>query len=164
MQARDIPPHLHERYGIRPPSPWRWLAWALAAVVVVPVLGYAATRYVATQSTTHSLARWGYSAQQVTVTLRTDPATVILWCAVRAANFDRVDVGFAVVPVAAGRSITTASIAVLERPLAVDLLACERDPYALPGPRFAPGVLPPEQRPPVLAPGVYEPSALRALQ
>ena len=52
------------------------------------------------------------------------------------------------------------TLAVLAPPVAVDVRECGSDPYALAGPQFAPGVLPPPQAAPALAPGVYRPGEL----
>ncbi len=166
MQTRDIPPHLHARYGLRPPSRWRWLAWAVAAIVLLPTLTYAASRYVATQSATYTVFSWSASASgdQVSVTFHTSTAPTRQWCAVRAQDTNHFDVGFAVLPVAGTTTSTTFSMATLARPLAVDVLDCQSDPYALPGPQFAPGVQPPAQQLPALAPGVYSPKQIAALR
>lgn len=166
MQARDIPPHLHARYGIEPPSRWRWLGWAVLVVVVAPVLAYAASRYVATQSATYAVYSWSASAgdTEISVTFHTSTSAGRKWCAVRAQDFNHFDVGFAVVPVAGATTSTTFTMATLARPVAVDVIDCGPDPYALPGAQFEPGVKPPAQRPPAFAPGVYSPEQLAALR
>lgn len=156
MRAQDIPPHLHERYGIRPPSPLRWIALALAAVVALPTGIYAASRYVATQQVPFALISWAaLDEHRVHVLWKLDASSKRQWCVVRAQDFDHFDVGFAVVPVSAGVDSVEYELATLERPLAVDIEACDTDPYALPGPQFPPGVRPPAQAAPGLAPGVY---------
>lgn len=166
MQTRDIPPHLHARYGITPPSRWRWLAWALVAAFFVPVLTYAASRYVATQSATYTVYSWAVSAHgdSVRVTVHTSSAPQRQWCAIRAQDVRHFDVGFAVLPIAGRATSTTFTMATLAPPLAVDVLDCRGDPYALPGPQFAPGVRPPAQPAPALAPGVYTPEQLASLR
>ena len=161
MRAQDIPPHLHERYGIRPPSPWRWVGWAAVVVVTAPVLLYAASRYVVSQSATATLARWSQqSPTLVAATLHIDASTERQWCTIEAQDFDHVDVGFALLPIAPGVSRVPFTLAVLAPPVAVDVRECGSDPYALAGPQFAPGVLPPPQAAPALAPGVYRPGEL----
>ena len=161
MRAKDIPPQLHARYGIRPPSPWRWVAAGAALVVAAPLGVYAAGRYVATQQVPFALISWAsLDEHRAHVLWKLDFASARQWCVVRAQSFDHFDVGFAVVPVDAGISSVEYELATLERPLAVDIEACENDPYALPGPQFPPGVRPPAQAAPGLTPGVYAPDAL----
>lgn len=161
MRAKDIPPHLHERYGIRPPSPLRWIAVGLALVVAVPTGIYAASRYVSTQQVPFALISWAsVDEQHVQLLWKLDPVAKQRWCVLRAQDFDHFDVGFAVVPVAAGVDSVEYEMATLERPLAVDVEACETDPYALPGPQFPPGVRPPVQAAPGLTPGVHAREAL----
>jgi hypothetical protein len=161
MRAKEIPPHLHARYGVRPPSRLRWVAAALAAAVVLPTGIYAASRYVATQQVPFALISWAaLDEQHVQVLWQLDAAAERRWCVLRAQDFDHFDVGFAVVPVAPGVRWVEYGMATLERPLAVDVEACSADPYDLPGPQFPPGVRPPAQVAPGLAPGVYGPETL----
>lgn len=161
MRAKDVPPHLHARYGIRPPSPLRWVAVAVALAVGLPTGLYAASRYVATQQVPFALISWAsLDAHRVHVLWKLDARSERQWCVIRAQDFDHFDVGFAVVPVAAGTGSVEYELTTLERPLAVDVEACDSDPYALPGPQFPPGVLPPAQIAPGLAPGVYSADAL----
>ncbi len=165
MRAQDIPPHLHDRYGIRPPSPWRWVAWAAVVLVSAPVALYAASRYVASQSSTANLTRWSYAPPTtVRAVLHVDPATTTQWCTVEAQDFTHVDVGFALVPVRPGGTDVAFTLRVLAPPVAVAVNACGSDPYALQGAQFSPGVQPPAQPAPALAPGVYSPDRLRAVQ
>lgn len=161
VRAQDIPPHLHARYGIRPASPWRWVALTAAAIVVLPVGLYAASRYVVTQQVPFALISWAAERDtRVQVLWRLDPIDERRWCVLRAQDFERFDVGFAVVPVPAGTAEMSYPLTTTARPTAVDVLACEADPYALPGPQFPPGVLPPAQPAPGLAPGAYAPEQL----
>ena len=165
MQPRDIPVQLHARYGIRPPSRWRWLGWALAALVVLPIGTYAASRYVVTQSATYSLSSWSWQARShsATATLRTTASIDVQWCAIRAQDFDRFDVGYAVVRVPRAAMNTSFRLALLAEPVIIEVVDCASDPYSLPGPQFRPGLQAPVQRPPALTPGVYSPQALAAL-
>ncbi len=161
MRVNDIPPHLHERYGIRPKSPWRWVALGLVLVVAVPSGLYAASRYVDTQRIPFALISWSAeSSSRVRVLWKLDAYDRRQWCAVSAQDFDHYDVGFAVVPVPAGVTAVTYTLNVTERPLAVEIADCADSPYDLAGPQFPPGVLPPEQPAPGLAPGVGVPSAV----
>lgn len=161
MRSQDIPSHLHARYGIRPPSPWRWVALAAAALVVLPVGLYAASRYVATQQVPYALISWAAERDtRVRVLWQLDAVDERRWCALRAQDFERFDVGFAVVPVPAGATEMSYRLSTTARPTAVDVLDCESDPYALPGPQFPPGVLPPRQPAPGFAPGAYAPEQL----
>ena len=166
MHSRDIPPHLHDRYGITPPSPWRWVAWAAAALVVIPTGIYAASRYVVTQSAPYTLTQWAARpdglAVDVTFSIQSSPVT--RWCSIRAQNIKRFDVGFAVLRVPPGIDGGRATLTTLSSPIAVTLVDCDTDPYSLPGPQFAPGVRPPVQAAPLLTPGVHAPEELKALQ
>lgn len=163
MRANEIPPHLHERYGIRPPNPWRWLAVGAAIVVVAPVLGYAASRYVATQQIPYALISWASTDEHhVRVDWKLDANSGRQWCAVRAQSFDHLDVGFVVVPVTPGRSSVSYVMTTLQRPVAVDVENCTSNPSELLGPQFPPGVLPPQQAAPGLAPGPVTAGALGA--
>ncbi len=165
MRASEIPPHLHERYGITPPSPWRWVVVAAVVIVTLPVALYAASRYVATQSAEYSLVSWAASSDtDVTVTWKVKASAERQWCALRAQDFDHVDVGFAIVPVSSGTTDVTYLMHTNAHPVAVDVFACDTDPYELPGASFAPGVLPPAQELPGIAPGIYTADQLAALQ
>jgi hypothetical protein len=155
MRAKDVPQHLHGRYGVRPPSPLRWIAVGLALVVAVPALVYSAGRYVATQRIPFALISWGsLDDQHVRVFWKLDPGRERQWCVLRAQDFNHFDVGFAVVPVESGVASVEYVLQTRERPMAVDVDACGTDPYDLPGPQFPPGVLPPPQSAPGFAPGV----------
>lgn len=163
MRAKDIPPHLHERYGIRPPSPYRWVAIAAAVLVAAPTAIYAASRYVATQQVPFALISWAsLDEQHAQVIWELEASSEQRWCVVRAQDFDHFDVGFAVVPVRAGVTRMEYGLATREHPLAVDITACETDVYSLPGPQFPPGVLPPQQVAPGLTPGLYPELAIAA--
>jgi hypothetical protein len=158
MRAKDIPPHLHERYGIRPVSPVRWVALGLALLLAVPAGIYAASRYVATQRIPFALISWSVlSNEQVQVLWKLDASDQRQWCAVSAQDFDHYDVGFAVVAIAAGTASVTYVMNVSQRPIAVELAGCASSPYALAGPQFRPGLVPPPQPAPGLAPGVVSP-------
>jgi len=161
MRAKDVPPHLHERYGVRPPSPLRWVAVGLALVVVVPAGLYAASRYVATQRIPYALISWVPQGEhQARVLWKLDASSDRQWCALRAQDFEHFDVGFAVVPVEPGATSVQYVMATRARPMALDVVACETDPYGLPGPQFPPGVRPPDQPAPGYAPGVRAPDEL----
>lgn len=165
MRPSEIPPHLHARYGIRPASRWRWVAIAAAVVVAAPTLAYAGWRYAASQQRPFALISWAATSDRsVTVQWKLDAASETRWCTLRAQDFDHFDVGFAVVPVAPGVTSMRYQLRTTKHPLAVDVEACALDPYALAGPQFPPGVRPPAQAQPGLAPGVYSPEALRALR
>ena len=160
MRNADIPLHLHDRYGVRPVPLWQKVAAIAAVVVAVPTLVYAASRYVASQQRPFALIRWSASDSNVDVTWRLDPRAEPIWCAIRAQDFEHFDVGFAVVPVAAGAEEATYALRVTTRPIAVDVIACEADPYVIPGAQFRPGELPPAQADPGRAPGVVDPAEL----
>lgn len=161
MRTSDIPPHLHDRYGIRPASPWRWVAVACALVLTVPIGIYAAGRYVATQQVPFALISWASRDDtHISVVWRFDATAERRWCAIRAQDFDHYDLGFAVVPIAAGATQQQYLLHTTAHPLAVDIVGCTADPFTLAGPQFRPGVLPPKQTAPGLTPGVYDPATL----
>lgn len=153
----EIPLHLHERYGVRPPSPWRYLWAALAVAAVAFVAVYFVTRFYATRNAEASIIEWSpISATEITLRFDVNEGRAERWCAVRAQSFDQFDVGFAVVPVTAAAQQVTYTMATLERPFAVDVVGCDIDPLQLRGPQFPPGVLPPVQAAPGITPGLWQ--------
>lgn len=153
----DIPPHLHERYGIRPPSKWRFV-WAALAVATLAFVGiYYVARFNATKNAEASIIEWSATSNtQVTLTFDVNAGRGERWCAVRAQAFDQFDVGFVVLPVSPPAQRVTYTMTTLEKPFAVDVVGCDEDPLQLFGPQFPPGVLPPAQTAPGRAPGLWQ--------
>lgn len=153
----EIPPHLHERYGIRPPSKWRYL-WAALAIATTAFVGiYFVTRFYATRPAEASIIEWSpINDTRITLTFDVNAGDGDRWCAVRAQAFDQYDVGFVVLPVSAAAQQVTYSMTTLEKPFAVDVVGCDAEPTQLRGPQFAPGVLPPAQEAPGRAPGLWQ--------
>ena len=54
----DIPPHLHERYGVRPPSKLRFVWAALAIATVGFVAVYFVSRFYTTRNAEAALIEW----------------------------------------------------------------------------------------------------------
>lgn len=153
----EIPPHLHERYGIRPPSKLRPLWVAMGVLAIGSVLTFFVFRFVATRNAAAALIEWSELGDtRVSVTFQVNAESGERWCAIRAQAFDQFDVGFAVLPVSAAAQTITYEMNTLDAPFAVDLVGCNTDPYKLRGPQFPPGVLPPAQDAPGRAPGVWQ--------
>ena len=153
----EIPPHLHERYGIRPQSKFRLLWITLSALTVAAVLTFFVFRFVATRNAEAALIEWSTLGEtRVAVTFQVNAESSERWCAIRAQAFDQFDVGFAVLPVSPAAQTITYEMNTLAAPFVVDLVGCHTDPYKLRGPQFPPGVLPPAQDAPGRAPGLWQ--------
>jgi len=153
----EIPPHLHERYGIRPPSRWHWIGYVAAIAAGAFVAVYFVSRYSATQQASASIIEWApVDGTSITLTFQANAADRDRFCAVRAQDFDQYDVGFVVLPVSAKAQSVTYIMRTLTKPFAVDVVGCNTDPTEIFGPQFAPGVLPPPQDAPGMAPGVWQ--------
>ena len=153
----DIPPHLHERYGVRPPSKLRFVWAALAIATVGFVAVYFVTRFYTTRNAEAALIEWSaITDTRVSLTIQANADDADRWCAVRAQSFDQFDVGFVVIPVSAPAQKVVYDMNTLERPFNVDVVGCAKDPRRIFGPQFPPGVLPPAQDEPGLAPGVWQ--------
>lgn len=153
----EIPPHLHDRYGIRPPSKFRVFWIALAVLSVGAVLTFFVFRFVATRNAGAALIEWSsLGSTRVSVTFQVNAESGERWCAMRAQSFDQFDVGFAVLPVSAAAQTVTYEMNTLEEPFTVELIGCDTNPFRLRGPQFPPGVLPPAQDAPGRAPGVWQ--------
>ena len=153
----EIPPHLHERYGIRPPSKFRVLWIAISALSIGAVLTFVVFRFVATRNAEAALIEWSTLGEtRISVTFQVNAESGERWCAIRAQTFDQFDVGFAVLPVSAAAQTITYEMNTLAAPFTVDLVGCDTDPFRLRGPQFPPGVLPPAQDAPGRAPGVWQ--------
>lgn len=153
----EIPQHLHERYGIRPPSKLRFLWIALGVATIALVGAYYATRFYATRPVEASIIEWSpLAADRIALTFQVNAGDEDRWCAVRAQDVRQFDVGFVVLPVTAAAQTVTYEMRTLERPFAVDVVGCSSDPTRIRGPQFEPGVLPPAQDLPGRAPGLWQ--------
>ena len=158
MRTQDIPPHLHERYGIRPRSAWFVPGVAAVTLLALAFGGWVASRYLASKNPPFVLQTWNVSDDtHIDVQLQVSASDQPRWCGIRAQDFDHFDVGYAILPVAPATATTvvTYRMQVLERPTAVDVLDCTAEPLTLPGAQFPPGVKPPEQDAPGRAPGLW---------
>lgn len=118
---------------------------------------YYVLRYNATNQASATIIEWApLDDTSITLTFQANAAAEDRYCAVRAQAFDQYDVGFAIVPVGAQAQSITYVMHTLAKPFAVDVVGCHPDPTKLYGPQFAPGVLPPAQDAPGLAPGVWQ--------
>ena len=82
-------------------------------------------------------------------------ADATVYCVVRARDAHRRDVGYSTVTVPAGSDYVqpTYELATLREPATMELLGCSMDPNPIVDlPAFGPGVLPPQQAPPGVAP------------
>lgn len=157
VHVPQIPPHLHERYGIRPTSPWRYLWSGIAVLLVTFVAVYFVARFAATRNAAAAVIAWSFDDnQRVALTIDANPDPSDRWCAVRAQSFDKVDVGFVLLPITAGADRLTYTMQVLARPVSVEVVGCNADPRRIAGPQFDPGVLPPAQAAPGMTPGVWQ--------
>lgn len=153
----EIPPHLHERYGVRPPSKLRALWVVLSIVAIGSVLTFFMFRFVVTRNAEAALIEWAtLENTRVTVTFQVNAESGPRWCAIRAQSFDQFDVGFVVLPVSEAAQKVTYEMNTLAEPFVVDLVGCNTDPFKLRGPQFPPGVLPPAQDAPGRAPGLWQ--------
>ena len=150
----ELPEHIKERYGVKnSPSSVRTLA------ILVSVIGAAAIAFAIVQSRSNSVASQLQSFKvtgptAVDVTWEINRAkNAPTYCAIRAQDEARTDVGYAIVTVPAGEShmsfsytLTTESTAVV-----AEVLGCgQTTKLRVPPASFPPGVQPPAQ----IAPGV----------
>lgn len=153
----QIPPHLHDRYGVRPPSRWRWLGYSAAIAAVAFVGGFYVLRFTASQQATAAIIEWApVGSDSIRLTFQANAETRNRYCAIRAQDFDQFDVGFVVLPVSPEAQTVTYVMRTLSKPFAVDVVGCDTDPTRIFGPQFAPGVLPPAQEAPGFAPGIWQ--------
>lgn len=150
IDLRTLSPELQARYGVGKRSPWA-VAWAaLVIAVFVGAFGFVAYQLAAPKVDGKLLAWDDSAADHVLVTFEVArPDGEAAYCALRAQDSSRVDVGYAVVEVPAGEGYVQQSYALrtLAPAFIVELLGCgdENPPARVPPPQFPPGVVPPAQ-------------------
>lgn len=169
VTRNKIPPHLYDRYGIRP-RPWRLIA--AAGALVVGAAGYLLTSIggnIAAGGEVTLLVWAKMPDNSVSLSWsvhRADNASVT--CVIRAQDSDRFDVGYAVVRVkdTAGTPQFRTRIFARGQIFAVPTPVCEPvepDSSNVPGAHFRPGLLPPAQRDGLAAPWQPIPDWLQPL-
>ena len=152
----DLSPAMKERYGIRPRSRPLMIATAVGVAVLMGLVFWAGWK----------LANPPVQARLLTYRIVSDTRTDVTWevqraadatvyCVVRARDAQRRDVGYATVTVLAGADYAqpTYELTTLRKPATTELLGCGTDPNPIVDlPAFGPGVLPPPQAPPGVAP------------
>lgn len=152
----EIPEHLNSRYGIKPHSRSRRIVRLFGYGIAIAALVFI---YLIERPTkvTHQL---------VGFTVNSDTSVSVRWeifrgnldtafCAVRAQNDQRIDVGYAIVEVKGGPSLATMSydLATESRAVLAEVLGCgPTKDLRVPPPDFPPGVKPPAQLQPGVAP------------
>lgn len=146
----SLSPQLRARYGLdhRP-----WLTWLLAGLLVVGFVvalgwvGYTTSR----PQVNGALLTWTRVAPDradVTFEVRRGERQAA-FCAIRAQDPDRADVGYAVVEVPPGSTYqqVTYRLRTITPAYVVEVLGCADDgaPDRVPPPQFPPGVAPPAQ-------------------
>ena len=158
MRSQDIPPHLHDRYGIRPRSPWFIPGLAAVTIAALAFGGWVGSRFLASRNPAFAMQTWTViDDTHIDLQLEVAASDAPRWCGIRAQDFEHFDVGYVILPVAATEDTVrlTYRMHVLTRPTAIDILDCTPDPLTLAGAQFAPGVLPPAQEQPGRAPGLW---------
>jgi hypothetical protein len=149
INRKLVPPHLHDRYAIKPQRVWLWaLVAASTAVVVLGFLWQVGNRIVDEGNVT--LIGWksvSDTAVELTWTLNR-PDGKAVWCTARVQDEDRFDVGFATFRVTETGPNQTYRITVNTRGdnFAVPTPRCSAEGWdSLAGAHFKPGIFPPAQ-------------------
>lgn len=153
VDRKRVPPHLYARYGIRPNNPWPKIGVGTVLLSLVAVLVAVGSGLGPGEEI--KLIRWESEEVEASVVwsaVRYDSAT--LYCAIRAQDEDRFDVGFAVVQIQANpdQQVFNHVLQLSQRAFTVDTPSCVENPEDLITPHFRPGLLPPAQIPPLYAP------------
>ncbi|MCX6421109.1 MAG: DUF4307 domain-containing protein [Actinobacteria bacterium] len=149
MKAKDVPPHIAERYRLGTPR------WTIAlAVVVIAAFGAAiayGTWQLAAPTIQSKVLTWQVLSPEhtdVTFEIRRNGESNV-WCVLRAQDESHIDVAYVTIPFAAGASYVqlTYPLRTLATAYTVEILACEAGgpPARVIPPQFPPGVFPPEQ-------------------
>lgn len=149
VRARDLPPHLRARYGLDR-KPWGLVIAAMLAVAFVVALAFVAYNLLAPNLQPKLLAWNVVSRDHVDITFEVRrSAEADVYCALRAQDETRADVGYAIVALPRGTTYVqqTYALRTLAPAFVVELLGCEagQPPRRVPPPQFPPGVVPPEQ-------------------
>jgi TRAP-type C4-dicarboxylate transport system permease small subunit len=149
VKAKDVPPHIAERYRLGTPR------WTIAlAVVVIAAFGAAiayGTWQLAAPKIQSKVLTWQVLSPEhtdVTFEIRRNGESNV-WCVLRAQDESHIDVAYVTIPFAAGASYVqlTYPLRTLATAYTVEILACEAGgpPVRVIPPQFPPGVFPPEQ-------------------
>ncbi len=153
---RDLSPAMKERYGIRPRSPGRLLATGLVVGMLVGFVFFAGWRLANPPVQARLITYLSTSTTQTDVTWEVSrSADATVYCVLRGRDAQRRDVGYATVTVPAGSDYLQPryTLTTLSKPAIVEVLGCDTSaPLNVDGPAFGPGVLPPAQAPPGVAP------------
>jgi len=150
IDPRTLSPELQARYGVGQRSPWAWVWGALAIIVFLGALAFVAINLAAPKIDGKLLAWDDAAPDHVDVTFEVSrPNGETAYCAIRAQDSSRVDVGYAVaeIPEGDGYVQVTYPLRTISPAFVVDLLGCGPDnpPARVLPPQFPPGVVPPDQ-------------------
>ena len=146
----EIPPHLHERYGIHK----KRIPFAMLATAFVILTLFVYTILIQDRVNIR-LISWSSTETSVTLNWRFEGEIQNkMWCLLEAQDADRFDIGFAFIELDSSSSNATFphTVNTTENTFAVLAPVCNEDITRLPGSYFKPGVLPPAQLPPLYAP------------
>lgn len=149
INRKNIPAHLHARYGITPPRRGLWAALSVATLTLVLYVGASVGGRLVSASEVR-LITWNVtSSSAVTIDFEVfQPTTQSLVCVIRAQDSDRFDVGYALTRISNSTDRPTISVTLATRGVAfaVPTPICDvADSPALVGSHFRPGLLPPAQ-------------------
>ena len=150
IDGRSLPPDLQARYGIGRRSRLPLIAGIIGVAAFIAALAFVTLNLVSPKVTYKLLAWNDIAADRVDVTFEVRrSADADVYCAIRAQDETRTDVGYAVVPLARGTTYVqeTYPLRTIAPAYVVELLGCEagQAPTRVPQPQFPPGVVPPEQ-------------------
>ncbi|MCF8557765.1 MAG: DUF4307 domain-containing protein [Candidatus Nanopelagicales bacterium] len=148
--TRDqLSPEMQARYGLdrRPVGVWISVGALIAAFV--GILAFITVGVTGNPVEPRLVAWKVVAADRVDVTFSVNkPADASVYCVLRAQDENRIDLGYATVDVAPGKSneLITYPLRTLAPAFTVELLGCSVDgPPGVTPPQFPPGVVPPEQ-------------------
>ncbi len=152
----ELPEHIKQRYGVKnSSSSTRGLAVTMiVAASVAIVFAVLRARMDAVTSELTSFKVESPTSISVSWEVNRD-ANTVTYCAVRAQDDARTDVGYAIVTIPAGESRITFSYVLSTESTAVvaEILGCGySSTLRVPPPQFPPGVQAPAQNPPGVAP------------
>jgi len=152
----QLPEHLRARYGL---TNSRWpqrLTTSLVVLAILGLIGFTQFR-VANPSIEGELVAFNtVSATQIDVSWKVQrKAGQVIYCAIRAQDIHKTDVGYAIVALPAGEKIGQAKYSLTTNGTAVlaEVLGCgATKQLRVPPPNFPPGVQIPKQKSPGFAP------------
>ena len=155
---RSWPEHIRERYGVRSRRQRRLAVIGLAfATIAAAIAAQPAWRASREQGVLSMSSFRVIDAQRTAVNFRYQSKSTTFTCAVRAQDTNRADVAFAYLVLRPGASRSwTYTFATRVRASSAEVLGCCAGTSAarLPTPQFPPGVKPPQQPKPGIAPRV----------